>query len=89
MTVQLSPTASRDLRKIDKVARQRIVERLHNLDSGSPNVDVKSLAGHLPWRRLRIGDWRVLYRPVGDDDVLVGRIVNRRDLERAIRSLEG
>lgn len=49
-------------------------------------MDVKSLAGHPGWYRLRLGDWRVLYYsdPPG---IVVERIVNRRDLERAVATL--
>jgi hypothetical protein len=64
---------------------------------------VKALAGHSPWLRLRVGDWRLLYRalddgelaelarirgePVESGTVFVERIVNRRDLERVIAAL--
>jgi hypothetical protein len=68
------------------------------------NLDVKPLAGRSPWRRLRVGDWRVLFRPltapervalarvrgreIAPGTVLVDRILNRRELERAIARLE-
>jgi len=73
-------------------------------DPEPSNLDVKPLAGRSPWRRLRVGDWRVLYRPmkaleraalrrvrgreVAPGTVLMDRIVNRRELERAITRLE-
>jgi len=44
--------------------------------------------------RLRVGDWRVLYRPLseaeasdGGSGLLVARVVNRRDLLLAARTL--
>lgn len=47
-----------------------------------------------PWHRLRIGDYRILYRAIdrgeaADADVrwLVARVVHRRDLDRAISTL--
>ena len=58
------------------------------------NADVKSLVCRPPWRRLRIGDYRVLFRTLDADEIaaigiednagtLVARIVHRRDLERS------
>ena len=45
--------------------------------------------------RLRVGDYRVLYRAVAADETgdgvarfLVARIIHRRDLERATAALE-
>jgi hypothetical protein len=64
---------------------------------------VKALAGRSPWLRLRVGEGRVLYRPLDADEVrelarvhgepvdpgtvFVERIVSRRDLERIIAAL--
>jgi len=48
---------------------------------------VVSVSGHPGWLRLRVGDWRILYRLHAGSRV-VARIVNRRDLEAAVRSLE-
>jgi len=48
---------------------------------------VKAIAGHAGWFRLRVGDWRVLYRRVSASGMLVARIVNRRDLDRAVAQL--
>ena len=67
------------------------------------NLDVKALEGRPPWIRLRVGDWRAILRPLDVDElaelsrsrgervergtVYVARVVNRRDLERAIAAL--
>jgi mRNA-degrading endonuclease RelE of RelBE toxin-antitoxin system len=66
--------------------RKAIVDGLRSLADESPNADVKTLAGHRGWYRVRLGDWRMLYfsDPPG---VLVERIVSRRDLERALSTL--
>ncbi len=64
------------------------------------NLDVKALQGRAPWMRLRVGDWRIIYRPLTREELhrlevseqaegyLVARIVNRRDLERTLRTLD-
>lgn len=80
--------AKRDLRRIGPGPEaRRIVRALDELAAGAPNLDVKALQGRAPWLRLRVGDWRVLYREIGEGDLLVGRIVPRGDLERAVDSL--
>lgn len=36
-----------------------------------------NLAGHY---RIRTGDWRVVFRPDGDDRVVVSRVAHRREV---------
>jgi hypothetical protein len=48
------------------------------------------VAGHAPWRRLRVGEYRVLYRELAaeaDPRYLVARVIDRRNLHRAIDKL--
>ncbi len=92
--VQVTRRAERDLRAVSAADRRRIATALNALSAGAENLDVKALAGVSPWLRLRVGDWRVLYRPTtehearaGGADWFIARIINRRDLERATRSL--
>lgn len=89
--IELTARAARDLRRIDAPARRRIRQALDELAAGVENADVKALTGAAPWLRLRIGDWRVLYRPLSETEggpgLLVARVVNRRDLLRAVRTL--
>jgi mRNA interferase RelE/StbE len=87
LIVRLSARAERDLRRFDPQVRRRIAEGLRALGAGTPNLDVKALKGSSPWWRLRVGEHRVLYRTI-EGGWLVERIVDRRDLERAVRSLE-
>jgi mRNA-degrading endonuclease RelE of RelBE toxin-antitoxin system len=94
--IVLSRRAERDLRRIGRgEALARLREALEGLAVGEGNLDVKPLAGSAPWHRLRVGDYRVLYRAVEPDEAvesearfLVARIVHRRDLERAVVTLE-
>ena len=94
--IVLSRRAERDLRRIGRgEALARLREALDGLADGEASLDVKPLAGSAPWHRLRVGDYRVLYRAVepdkaGDSDArfLVARVVHRRELERAVTTLE-
>ena len=94
--IVLSRRAERDLRRIGRgEALARLREALEGLADGEASLDVKPLAGSAPWHRLRVGDYRVLYRTVepdkaGDSEArfLVARVVHRRELERAVTTLE-
>ena len=93
--IALSRGAERDLRRIgpgEALARIRVA--LEGLSGGASDLDVKPLVGVAPWHRLRVGDYRILYRAVegseaADNDTrwLVARIVHRRELERAVSTL--
>lgn len=83
---ELSSRAERDLRRLGPADRKSVATALRALAAGGANLDVKTVEGRSPWRRLRVGDNRVLYRST-EDGFLVERIVNRRDLERAIKTL--
>jgi mRNA interferase RelE/StbE len=92
--IELATRAVRDLRRIDAGDRRRIQQALEELAAGAENTNVKALAGAAPWLRLRAGDWRILYRPLSEPEAaqgghgfLVARVVNRRDLLRAVRTL--
>jgi len=83
--------------------RSRIVRALHEdlaADPLPPNLDLVPLRGRAPWLRLRSSAWRVLLRPLSAAELadvagtaecgfLVARIVDRRELERAVANLPG
>lgn len=93
--VVLSRRAERDLQRTgagEALTRNR--EGLESLAGGDPNLDVRPVAGAAPWHRMRLGDYRIVYRRVEPNEAggsparwLVARIVHRRDLERAVSTL--
>jgi mRNA-degrading endonuclease RelE of RelBE toxin-antitoxin system len=99
--VELSKRALRDLRRIDHKSRRRLLDLLENelvTEPHAANLDIKALAGRAPWLRVRRGKYRVLYRPLtrfelealdADEQagLLVERIIDRGDLERAASTL--
>jgi mRNA-degrading endonuclease RelE of RelBE toxin-antitoxin system len=93
--VVLSRRAERDVRHIGPgETLARIREALESLAADEAKLDIKTLAGAAPWQRLRVGDYRILYRPVEPGNEfdpnarwLVARVVHRRDLERAVSTL--
>jgi len=88
--VTLLPKAERDLRRLQTGERKRIADALRLLAAGE-NLDVKALRGATPWLRLRLGNYRVLYTVVPSSParsaLVVARIVDRRDLDRAVATL--
>jgi mRNA-degrading endonuclease RelE of RelBE toxin-antitoxin system len=99
--IELSKRALKDLRRIDHANRRRLLNLLEQdlaAEPQPPNLDVKPLVGRAPWLRLRRGDYRILYRPFTEAElqklraseptgILIERIVDRGDLERATATL--
>jgi mRNA interferase RelE/StbE len=89
--VRLARRAEKDLDGLPKRAAVRVLNALEKLgkDPASEELDVKALLGRRPWRRLRVGDYRILFRPSQRGRVLlVARVIDRRELERALASLD-
>ncbi len=88
--VRLARRAEKELDGLSKRVAVRVLDALERLgaDPGSPELDVKVLAGRRPWRRLRVGDHRVVFK-LSDRGrvVLVARVIDRRELERVVRTL--
>lgn len=86
--VRLSRRATRDLDALPKKTAQRVIATLNALgdDPRSAALDIKALVGQRPWLRLRVGSYRILFR-TDKDVVLVARVIDRKDLDRAVRSL--
>ncbi|HYY78825.1 MAG TPA: type II toxin-antitoxin system RelE/ParE family toxin [Actinomycetes bacterium] len=105
--VELSSKAGRDLKRLGSGPdRKAVIDALNVGLAAIPqpgNLDIKALEGAAPWLRLRVGDYRIVYRPLDRSEAsslavrrnlptvsegyLVARIVHRRELERAVASL--
>jgi mRNA interferase RelE/StbE len=92
--VQLAPAAVRAFRKLEPNVRRRIRSALEKLaaDTARPGrisgKSVKTIQGaDDAFRRLRVGEYRVMYDVLAEDRVLlVLGIVHRGDLERWLRN---
>ena len=76
------PQALRDLRRLDRQIAARViaaVERYASTESG----DIVRLTGYTPptWR-LRVGDWRVLFRFEADGAIRVVGVLHRGEAYR-------
>ena len=64
--VEFTPSARKDLRRLDRPVQQRIVDALDRLAAGERlSGDIRRLAGSTEYR-LRVGDWRVRFELDGD-----------------------
>jgi len=104
--VEFSKRAVKDLRGLPENARKLARKKLKGLEPIPPlaNLDIKPVEGHRPWLRMRVGDYRVLFRVLsraemdllvmrrgalaGETGYLVARVVDRAELERAVDTLD-
>jgi mRNA-degrading endonuclease RelE of RelBE toxin-antitoxin system len=91
VAVELDRQAQRDLRKLhpdDRRAALRAMADVLTHEALPANANDRALKGRAPWRRLRVGELRILWRAVGNGERRrVARVIHRRDLERAVRTL--
>lgn len=96
--LRLSKRAQKDWRRLSQSDQARLLKAFGDLRAAVPRraLDDKPLAGAEPWRRLRVGDHRVIFRPLTTSEqraldvqqgFLVERVIDRRDLEKAIKNL--
>lgn len=103
--LEFATPSERDIRRLPASAKRRIRVALEELVAipTPANLDVTAITGHAPFLRLRVGEFRVIYRPLTGDELtrlssrrgadlgrsgfLIARVVNRRDLERAVAGL--
>ena len=81
-SIRIKESAARELRRIRKPDRVRIVAAIDRL-ADTPHLGTALKGGLTGLRRLRVGDYRVLYE-IRDEElvVLVVRIAHRRDAYR-------
>lgn len=82
-TIQFKESALRTLEGLDKPIRSRIARRIEALADQPRPADVKVLAGGDGDLRIRVGDYRIVYRVDGKKlIVLIIRIGHRREVYR-------
>jgi mRNA interferase RelE/StbE len=87
---RFTPHAQRDMLKIPRPDALRILHRLAELQKAMDRddtgvFDIKALQGHSARRRLRIGDYRVVYT-IEDGKLIVWVLAvgNRREVYRHV-----
>jgi mRNA-degrading endonuclease RelE of RelBE toxin-antitoxin system len=88
-SIQLTRTNAKDLDRLAPALRDQLVRNLRDLqtDPTGRAPRIKRLRGYgAPLYRLRSGDYPIVYR-LDDELITVLRVINRRDLDRALRRL--
>jgi len=80
--LDVTPSARRDLRRLDPPIRRRVLEALDQLAADPLAASLVKLTGR-PESRLRVGDWRVLVRLDHDEQIVV--VIHIRPRGRAYR----
>ena len=80
--VHLLDAASKDLARLDKPVARRIVERVHWLEENLEDTTLEALTGELDGLfKLRIGDYRVVYELIHDEQlIMIHAIGHRREI---------
>jgi mRNA interferase RelE/StbE len=76
-TYVITPPARRDLRRLGRPIKKRVVEALDHFVANPQASDARKLAGSDEWR-LRVGNWRVRFN--FDDQaraIIVTRVLPR------------
>jgi mRNA interferase RelE/StbE len=76
-SIEFRPKALRDLKRLSPEVSRRIELKIQSL-SNDMLGDVKRLVNFKPGYRLRVGDWRILFQPEGQQ-LVVYRIVHRSE----------
>jgi mRNA interferase RelE/StbE len=82
--ISVSSVARKNLARIDPVIRRRIAVKIDELAADPEPAGCKALQGAKPLTlRVRVGDWRILYRVNhADSRVLIIDIDHRGDIYR-------
>lgn len=75
--IQFKPRAIKDLKGIASVEVRRMMEKIEALRYNLTG-DVKKLTHFTPEYRLRVGDYRILFK-VENETVMIYRILHRKD----------
>jgi mRNA interferase RelE/StbE len=82
-TVEVSPAASRQIRKLDRNTQKRVLARLEKLEEDPRPHDASKLQSPEELYRIRVGDYRIIYH-IEDDRllILIVKVGNRREIYR-------
>jgi mRNA interferase RelE/StbE len=78
--LDFTPEAEKDFQKLDKSFKRRISEKLDWLLKNFENIIPLPLSGK--WQgffKLRVGDWRVIYKVEWEKNRIIVYVIGRRD----------
>ncbi|SLM32787.1 conserved hypothetical protein [Desulfamplus magnetovallimortis] len=78
MKINIRSSAIKDLKRIDKVNREKIHQKILLLKKFPNTSNIKKLTNFEPAYRLRAGCYRILF-DVDGDVIEIGRILHRKN----------
>jgi mRNA interferase RelE/StbE len=76
LRVEFRPRAAQDFQKLDQAVADRVLKKLRWLAENFDSVKPEPLTGPFTGLfKLRVGDYRVIYRPNREKEVLTVRLV--------------
>ena len=82
-TIEFAASALREFKALERALQRRVGTRIDHLANNPFPPGVKKLQGELSFYRIRVGDYRVIYRIDGKRVVImVLKIGHRRDVYR-------
>ena len=77
--IRVLKAASQDLERLDKPTARRIVQRINWMTANLDEVRLEALTGDLAGLyKLRVGDYRVIYELLRDEETIVIHTVGHR-----------
>jgi len=82
--IRILGAASQDLARLDKPMERRIVQRINWLAANLDAIRLEALTGDLAGLyKLRVGDYRVIYEVLWDEEtIVIHAIGHRREIYR-------
>jgi mRNA interferase RelE/StbE len=79
--IEFAPLAHRQLRKLERVAQIRLLQRIETLSSNPRPSGVRKLTDEADLYRIRIGEYRITYQ-IRDRNllILIVKIGHRREI---------
>ena len=81
--IEVKRSAAKALKKIPKLDKRRIVEKIDSLAGELPDPETTKMKGDNPFHRIRVGDYRVVYEIQNEVLViLIVKVGHRKDIYR-------
>lgn len=76
--VVVSASAKKEMKKVDKNTKKRIISAIERLRHIPPDGDIKSLKGKKGFLRCRVGDWRIIFvQDIENERLIIYHIASR------------
>lgn len=84
MKITVSPRAEKELKKIHSIDQIAVVKKIRSLQESSISQKKEKLAGYINIFRIRIGQYRIVYRE-RKDEIYIILIGHRKDIYQLLR----